>query len=310
MGGDIHTQRLGLGVGFDLPWSGGAIGFDRATGGPSDRVAAFLERERYAYLMFSFQPRGHALLAAEDYLPAYEHLRACAPPGTPLVLHQTTLNLGATHAYDRGAVYAFTNALHRRLGLRWVVEDVGIWSQRGIPMPYPLPPFLTAASLAHTAESLRAARAALEPRLQLEFPGFTDGYALVVGSMDAYDWFTEVVERADVAVTLDVGHLLSYRWLLGHTGEALYAGLDRLPLARCREIHLSGCAVRRGRFLDLHHGILLDEQLELLDRLLERCPNLEGVTYEDPALDGRGHLPPRAVPNVERLRARVQRWTS
>ncbi|MCX4245102.1 DUF692 family protein [Paraliomyxa miuraensis] len=307
---DTSTRRLGLGVGVDMPWGSTSIGFDSATGGPTERLARFLGRERYAYLMFSFQPRGHVALDVDAYLPAYERLRDCAAPGTPLVFHQTTLNFGAAHAYDRTAVYDFTNALHRRLGFAWVVEDVGIWSQRGIPMPYPLPPFLTEASLERTAEGLAEAREALEPRLQLEFPGFTDGYSIVVGAMDAYDWFREVVERADVAVTLDVGHLLSYRWLCGHTGEALYEGLERLPLSRCREIHLSGCAVRRGRFLDLHHGILLDEQLELLDRLLLRCPNLQGVTYEDPAIDSGGRLPPKAVPNVERLRERVERWAS
>lgn len=305
---NTRTQRLGLGVGFDLPWGHGAIAFDSRTAAPTERLAAYLRHERFAYLMFAFQPRGHAPLDAATYLPAYERLRDCAPVGTPLVFHQTTLNFGAAHAYDRAAVYAFTNELHARLGFRWVVEDVGIWSQHGIPMPYPLPPFLTEESLARTAEGLVEARHALAPRLQLEFPGFTDGYSVVVGSMDAYDWFREVVERADAAVTLDVGHLLSYRWLCGHTGEALYDGLERLPLARCREIHLSGCAVSRGRFLDLHHGILLDEQLELLDRLLDRCPNLEGVTYEDPALDSQGRLPPKAIPNVDRLRARVERW--
>lgn len=310
MSGQTQHERLGLGVGVDLPWGSKSIGFDTATGGPTPRLAAYLGREPYAYLMFSFQPRGHASLDVETYLPAYERLRDSARPGTPLVFHQTTLNFGATHDYDRRAVYAFTNELHRRLGFRWVVEDVGIWSQHGIPMPYPLPPFLTEESLERTVQSLVEAREALVPRLQLEFPGFTDGYSIVVGPMDAYDWFREVVDRADVAVTLDVGHLLSYRWLLGHTGEALYEGLERLPLARCREIHLSGCAVRRGRFLDLHHGILLDEQLELLDRLLDCCPNLEGVTYEDPAIDSKGHLPPKAVPNVARLRERVERWVT
>ncbi|MCA9710149.1 MAG: DUF692 family protein [Myxococcales bacterium] len=309
-GGEPGSGRLGLGVGVDMPWGSQAIGFDVATGGPTERLARYLGRERFAYLMFSFQPRGCAALDLETYLPAYQRLRESAPPGTPMVLHQTMLNFGATHHYDRSEVYAFTNALHRRLGLLWVVEDVGIWSYGGIPMPYPLPPFLTEQSLAHTVESLRRAKDALEPRLQLEFPGFTDGYSIVVGQMDAYDWFREVVERADVAVTLDVGHLLSYRWLRGHAGEALYEGLERLPLHRCREIHLSGCAIRRGRFLDLHHGVLLDEQLELLDRLLERCPALQGVTYEDPAIDSEGRLPPKAVRNVERLRARVERWTS
>jgi uncharacterized protein (UPF0276 family) len=242
------------------------------------------------------------------YLPAYRALRAAVPPEVSMALHQTTLNFGDPEPYDRAPVYAFTNAVHRELGLAWVNEDIGIWSYHGVPMPYPLPPFLIEESIAPTVDALIEACEALEPRLHLEFPGFTDRFAVVVGRMDAFDWFREVVERSGVAATLDTGHLLSYRWLCGHRGEALYEGLDRLPLEACREIHLSGCEVRDGRLLDLHHGILMDEQIELLDRLIDRCPNLVAVTYEDPAVDGYGRLPLAAAPNVERLRSRVSQW--
>ena len=58
-----------------------------------------------------------------------------------------------------------------------------------------------------------------------------------------------------------------------------------MPLDRCFEIHLSGCAIDGERFLDLHHGVLLDAQLTMLERLLERCPNVRAITYEDPAFD-------------------------
>jgi len=301
-------SRLGFGIGFDLPWGASAIGFDVNTGGPTQRVVDYLSHEQYGYLMFSFQPQGCASLDPETYIQSYERLRDSAPAGTPLVLHQTTLNLGAIHEYDRSTVYSFTNSLHERLNFEWIVEDVGIWSHHGIPMPYPLPPLLIRESVNATAKNVAEAKNALTPRLHLEFPGFTDGFCVVVGNMDAYDWFSEVVERADVDVTIDIGHLLSYRWLIGHTGKALYDGLDRLPLDRCRELHLSGSAIRRGKFLDLHHGILLDEQIELLDRLLDRCPNLQGITYEDPAVDGQGRLASKAVPNVNLLRERVSRW--
>ena len=52
----------------------------------------------------------------------------------------------------------------------------------------------------------------------------------------------------------------------------------------------------------------MDEQIELLDRLIDCCPNLMGVTYEDPSLDALGRLPAAANLNVERLRRRVKQW--
>jgi uncharacterized protein len=304
----MDTARLGFGVAFDLPWRSSGMGFSARTGLLSPPVAAFLRSERYAYLMFSYQPRGCTALEAETYLRAYGQIVDLAPAGTPLALHHTALNFGAPRPYDRAAVYRFTNELHRHFAFGWVNEDIGIWSHNGLPMPYPLPPFLIAESIMPTVEGLIEAKAALEPRLHLEFPGFSGDLSIIVGRMDAYDWFREVVERADVAVTLDTGHLLSYRWLLGHRGDALFDGLDRLPLEHCREIHLSGCEVSQGRFHDLHHGILMDEQISLLDRLIDICPNLLAVTYEDPALDISGRVPDLAVPNVDRLRQRVDRW--
>jgi uncharacterized protein (UPF0276 family) len=304
----MDDARLGLGVAFDLPWRNNGAGFRTASGLLSPEVANHLRREAYGYVMFSYQPRGCTALDAETYLSAYSQVREAAAPGAPLALHHTALNFGSTIPYDRKAVYAFTNALHRQLGFSWVNEDIGIWSHHGLPMPYPLPPLLVAESIWPTVDGLIEAREALEPRLHLEFPGFDAGLSIIVGRMDAYDWFTEVAERANMSVTLDVGHLLSYRWAMGHRGEALYAGLDRLPLQRCLEIHLSGCEVADGRFFDLHHGVLMDEQIEMLDRLIDLCPHLVGVTYEDPALDHAGELPGQALGNVDRLRARVRQW--
>ena len=304
----MDGARLGLGVAFDLPWRNSGAGFRTASGVLSPDVVEHLRREPYAYVMFSYQPRGCTALVAETYMQAYKQVRDAVPVGTPLALHQTALNFGATRPYDRKAVYDFTNALHRQFGFAWVNEDVGIWSHNGLPMPYPLPPLLIRESIWPTVDSVIEAKEALKPRLHLEFPGFSAGLSIVIGNMDAYDWFSEVSERSDVDVTLDVGHLLSYRWTLGHRGEQLYGGLARLPLERCREIHLSGCEVEEDRFYDLHHGVLMDEQIELLDRLVDLCPNLRGITYEDPAPDRSGRLSERAAPNVHRLRERVRQW--
>jgi hypothetical protein len=52
----------------------------------------------------------------------------------------------------------------------------------------------------------------------------------------------------------------------------------------------------------------MDEQIELTESLLELCPNLVGVTYEDPRYDDAGRLVEKSVPNVERLRTLVGEW--
>jgi uncharacterized protein (UPF0276 family) len=296
---------------MDLPW-GAAVGFDPKRGSVTPRVENFL-RERiddFRYLFFAFQPRGAAALATEHYASAYQKLRDLLPPTLPWAFHHTMLNLGAVQDYDRTTVYEFTNVLIERFGFRWVVEDIGIWSIGGLPLPYPQPPYFVREALDVVAGNVRRTRLALNAPLHIEFPGVTDKVTVVVGDMDAYDYFAELAERADAWVTLDVGHLIGWRWLKGHRGEELFGDIDRLPLERCRELHLSGCGIVRGRFLDLHHGVLLDEQLDLCELLLARCPNLLGVTYEDPRYDASGRLVGKSVPNYSRLCDLVSRWTS
>ncbi len=302
----------GLGVGMDLPW-GAPAGFvaDPARGDRvSDRVATFLRAHRDDFTAFfgSWQPRSRGVLDAREYFPAWDDLARHTEGWATRTLHQTAFNLGALDDYDRGPVVALTNALIDRYGLAWVNEDLGLWSLRGHALPYPLPPFLTAEGLAAATRNTSAVQGALRAPLVVEFPGFSAGAAVVVGRMHAYDFFRRLAEDTGSPVTLDVGHLLSYQWLRGRRGADLYAELDRLPLDHCVELHLSGCAVVRDGFVDAHHGVLLDEQFALLDRLLPRCPALRLVTYEDPRLTPEGALGAECRPGFARLQAMVAAW--
>lgn len=301
----MTTPRLG--VGLDMPW-GHEIGWSVNDDGPSDRVHCFLNRYggAFDYFVFSFQPRGSSAYDASAYLPAYERLIACLPSEMPIALHQTTFNMGALDPYPRHAAAAFTNDLHAALGFAWTVEDLGIWSVGGVPMPYPLPPVLDESSLTTVTASIRDLQAQLDLPLHVEFPGFHDKYAVVYGEMHAYDFFRLAVVESGVDATLDVAHLLTYQWMLGARASAdLYADLERLPLDSVTELHLSGCSVVHDRILDLHHGILLEQQLELTARLLQICPRLSYVTYEDPRFDAAGTIIRKSEPGLQALRELV-----
>ncbi len=304
-------DRLGLGVGLDLPW-GVRTGFERTSGGdrvtPKVRRFFDLYRDQFSYAFFAFQPRTRDNLAAEDYFAAYDDFFDIVGPNRARALHQTILNLGSSEVYDRTAISSFTNALIKRYGLKWVVEDVGIWSLEGKAMPYPLPPVLTESGLKACINNVRDAARRLDAPLSIEFPGFTEGSNFFVGKMHAFEFFARLAVEANVIVTLDVGHLLSYQWLRGLTGKLAYTDLDLLPLDRCFELHLSGCSIVQGKFRDAHHGVLLDEQIELLEYLLMRCERLRAVTYEDPQFDDDGCLIPKSVRNFDRLADLVADW--
>jgi uncharacterized protein (UPF0276 family) len=297
---------------MDLPWGcDPGLLYDPARGEVvSDSVVKFLERhsEHFGHLFVSWQPKDRGKLDARDYYQAYDDLFARLGDRYPIhALHHTALNLGSIERYPRDDLLVLTNQLIRRYRFAWVNEDLGLWSLHGKPLPYPLAPFLTPEGLQAAVANTREVSSRLEAPLLLEFPGFSDGMSFFVGRIHAYDFFRVVAEEADVAVTLDTGHLLSYQCLLGKRDDHLLDELERLPLERCFEIHLSGCEIREGRFRDLHHGVLLDAQLALLDRLLDRCPNVRAVTYEDPIFDGEGILATPTAASFEKLCRRVSR---
>jgi uncharacterized protein (UPF0276 family) len=284
-------------MGFDLPW-GGKVGFTVDSEGReriSARLRAFLAAGKGPdadHLFFSWQPRDRGRLRLADYAPAWDDLALALPPGVPRALHHTALNLASSEREPagRGELLDFTNALCERYRLGWINEDLGFWSIADRPLPYPLPPFLDAAGLAASVRNVRACQRALAVPLVIEFPGFAAGVSLVLGQMDAYDFFRRVAEETGAPVNLDIAHLLSWRWWRGLRGEALYDDLEALPLSACFEIHLSGCAIEEDRFIDAHHGRLLPEQLRMLERLLPFCPNLRAVTFEDPEIAEDGAL--------------------
>lgn len=302
--------RLGLGVGLDLPWSG-PYGF--VDGRIAPRTRRFLERhaDRFAYMFASWQPRDRSVPRAADYFAAFDDLFA-GLPYRDKALHPTALNL-ASPTYDRTAIIDLVNALVERYGLRWVNEDLGLWSVLGRPLPYPQPPPLTARGIACCTAICRDVDARLAAPLVVEFPGFEvtrppQRATWLHGTLDAYDVFREIVEGAGVHCNLDTGHLLTWRWLAGHRGDALLDGLDRLPLDRCIEIHCAGTVATADGIVDAHHGVLLDMQLELARRLMARCPALRVVTYEDPRFDDDGVLPPELAASLDALDACVRAW--
>lgn len=306
--------RLGLGVGLDLPW-GAPIGFERHASGRdavTERVVRYLtaHADTFRYLFISWQPRDRRRLRAADYFAVYDDLFERVPGWPVRALHHTILNLGSLEPYDRSSIIDFTNGIIERYGFAWVNEDLGIWSLNGRPLPYPLPPYLTDSGLAASIRNTAEVQERLAAPLLVEFPGFSDGTSFLIGHWHAYDFFRRVVEDTGSPCTLDTGHLLAYQWVMGRRGEALYDELARLPLDRCFEIHLSGCAIRNEQFFDYHHGVLLDEQLVLLERLLALCPNVRAVTYEDPKFGPDGAQTKGSLAGFERLRAITEAWSA
>jgi hypothetical protein len=84
--------------------------------------------------------------------------------------------------------------------------------------------------------------------------------------------------------------------------------LDRLPLAHCFEIHLSGCEIVGEKFVDAHHGVLLEQQLRMLQMILPLCPSLRAVTFEDPRVNDAGALIETSEASWRRIEEVTRVW--
>ena len=164
----------------------------------------------------------------------------------------------------------FTNALCARYGIGWINEDVGFWSLSGRPLsPYPLPPLLDATGLRACVGAWAPSARTSSRRWCWSFPGSPRGSAWCLGRWTPTTSSRPSPRRPGRRSTSTSRHLLSWRWWRGWRGRS---ALRRSRAAAARSLLRAASVRLRGiagdRFIDAHHGRLLDQQLTMLERLL------------------------------------------
>ena len=278
----------------------------------SDDVVAWLEEQALTstHLSVSWQPRRRTHVEAKDYFPAYDDLFArVGNRFATRALHHTALSRRVVEAYRRGELLEVTNALVDRYGFGWVSEDVGLWPIGAKP-PSGAGPRLNQEGLWAAVRHARVVRAALEVPLLIDFPGFANNAGAHEGPIHAYDFFRVIAEDADVAATFDVAKFLSYQWQRRRRGPEMFAEMEKLPLSRCFEIHVSGRDAMSGRSFEGPADLLFDAQLEMVERLIPLCPNVRVVAYDGLLFEARAGLAAATMSGFARLRQVIAAWTA
>jgi len=310
----LRPLRVELGVGLDLQWGHdpGLLKDPIRGDVVSDGVVAWLEEQALTatHLSVFWQPRRRAHVEAKDYFAAYDDLFArVGNRFATRAIHHTALSRRAVEAYRRGELLEVTNALVDRYGFVWVSEDVGLWPIQGKP-PNATGPRLNKEGLWAAIRHARVVRAGLEVPLLVDFPAFANNAGAHEGPIHAYDFFRAIVEDADVAATFDTAKFLSYQWQRGKRRQEMFTELEKLPLSRCFEIHVSGRDANSGRSFEGPADLLFDAQLEMLDRLVPLCPNVRVVAYDGLLFDARSGLATATMSRFARLRQVVIAWTA
>jgi uncharacterized protein (UPF0276 family) len=225
------------------------------------------------YLEIPFEQLAHApaLAALQD--------------DVPLVMHCASLSIAGFVPPAAPTVTGIAREAER-MQTPWIGEHLAFVSADGLTegeiepgapttLTYTVCPQLSE----ETVERVAANLAALEPRLPV--PLILENspqYFPVPGStMNMVDFIRAVTERCEVGLLLDLTHFLI---TATNTGVDPVAELDRMPLERVVEIHVSGLSTQAGIAWDDHAAPAPALVFELLARTLARSrPRAVTIEY-------------------------------
>jgi uncharacterized protein (UPF0276 family) len=219
---------------------------------------------------------GFVEILAEDFVttrplpPPIEHLRQ---RGVALVAHGVSLSLGGAEPLDRGRLEALAR-LAERLEAPLVSEHIAFVRAGGLETGHLLPVPRTREALELVVANVREAKAALPVPLALE--NIATLFEWPDAEMDEATFLTEILERADVFLLLDIANVYANARNHGHDAREF---LDRIPLHRIAYVHVAGGVEHGGRYHDTHTRETPAAVLDLLADLCARTA-VPGVLLE------------------------------
>lgn len=182
-----------------------------------------------------------------------------------VVQHGVAMYFGNADKLDREHMRRIKR-LVKRTKTPWLSDHLcwgsvdGRYTHDLLPMPY------TLGSAKHTAEKIRAARDILEIPICVENVSSYAEYH--VSEMTEWEFLTEVVERADCGILLDVNNIYVSAQNHGFNPEEY---IDKIPHHRIGQIHIAGHSRFEKYILDTHDHPVLDPVWKLYERAVRRA---------------------------------------
>jgi uncharacterized protein (UPF0276 family) len=185
-----------------------------------------------------------------------------------VVQHGVSLYFGSADPLDRAHLKKL-KAVVKRTRTPWLSDHLcwgsvdGTYTHDLLPMPY------TKVAARRTAEKIRQVRDYLEIPVCVEN---VSSYAeFHVSEMTEWEFLTEVVERADCGILLDVNNI--YVSSRNH-GFNPYDYVDNVPHHRVAQMHIAGHTKFEKYILDTHDHPVIDPVWKLYAHAIRLC----GVT--------------------------------
>jgi uncharacterized protein len=193
-----------------------------------------------------------------------------------VVQHGVSMYFGSVEPLNRDHLRRL-KALVRRTNTPWLSDHLcwgsvdGCYSHDLLPMPY------TFEAAATTAQKIREARDFLEvPVIVENVSSYAEFHA---SGMTEWQFLTEVVERADCGILLDVNNI--YVSSRNHSFDP-FEYVNSVPHERVAQIHIAGHSKFEKYILDTHDHPVIDPVWNLYARAIERSgPTATLLEWDD-----------------------------
>ncbi len=217
-----------------------------------------------------------------DYVELpFEQLRhspdlASIQEAVPVILHCASMSIAGFVPPSDATISAIALDAERTR-TPWIGEHLAFVSADGINeeadrdttptnLTYTICPQLSEETVDRVAKNLALLRSRFSVPLILE--NSPQYFAIPGSTMNMVDFVREVASCCDVGLLLDLSHFLITSL---NTGVDAAQEIDRLPLERVVEIHVSGISAQSGIVWDDHAAPAPPLVFELLNRALERA---------------------------------------
>jgi uncharacterized protein (UPF0276 family) len=171
----------------------------------------------------------------------------------PVVMHGVSLSIGSTDAIDTEYLSS-VRTLAARIEPDWISDHLCWTGIEGrnlhdlLPLPY------TEEALSLVVARVGQVQETLGRQILLENVSSYLSYR--VSEMNEWEFLSEVAQRADCAILLDINNI--YVSSVNHGFDAL-TYLRAMPRSRVRQFHLAGHSNVEGHLIDTHDHPIADE---------------------------------------------------
>ena len=194
----------------------------------------------------------------------------------PMVMHGVSLSIGSSDPLNMSYLKQ-VKELANRIDTHWISDHLcwtgldGINAHDLLPLPY------TEEAINHVVERIKQVQDFLGRQILMENVSSYITYKQS-GEVTEWEFFTEVCERADCLMLLDINNI--YVSAINHEFDPIEY-LNNVPIERVQQYHLAGHSDYSDYVIDTHDHPIVDTVWELYKKAVDRFGEVSTMIERD-----------------------------